>query len=70
MVLPYFGFLDLFVDNYYKFQLTWKLESPISYLAANAPQTVRINHNSYAYFKHYILDESSDIRISLLTGGQ
>jgi hypothetical protein len=68
-VMPYFGFGELFEDNYYKFQLTWKMESQFTYLTANSPQQITIKHNKYAYFKHYLMDSESDLRVSILSGG-
>ncbi len=69
-VMPYFGFGELFEDNYYKFQLTWKMESQFTYLTSNSPQSITIAHNKYAYFKHYLMDNESDLRVSILSGGQ
>jgi hypothetical protein len=69
MVVPHFGYLALLRDDYYRFQLNWKLESSVSYLNANTPYEVAIESEQYSYLKHYVMDYESDIRISLLSGG-
>ena len=37
MVLPDFGFFDLFTDNYYGFTLQWRTEESVPQLTASLP---------------------------------
>ena len=66
LVLPDFGFFDLFVDNYYTFTVSWRQENTLPHLNAQALQFVVTPSYGFTYLRHYVQDTSEDIRISLL----
>eukprot|EP00347_Sterkiella_histriomuscorum_P020253 403338511 len=69
LVVPDPNFFDIFIDKTYSFSLSWRTFDKIPHLNSQGLQQVKTGFNSYSVFQHYVLDNTQDIRISLITQG-
>ncbi|CDW71154.1 UNKNOWN [Stylonychia lemnae] len=67
--MPHPNLLDLLFDNTFSFSIMWRLEDAIPHLNSQGLQQVVTKPLQYSYLKHYILDNTQDVRLYLITKG-
>ena len=53
-IYPDFSLVDLFIDNYYTFTLSWRLSTTIPHVNSHTLTQLKTQPYSFSYLRHYI----------------
>eukprot|EP00347_Sterkiella_histriomuscorum_P007205 403349857 len=65
MTIPNTNYTKMNINGDYKFTLQWRYEDQIPHLNSNGKTTVSQDFKEMTYFKHYVMDQTQDIRLSI-----